>query len=470
MQAKKISIVHYIICAAFCLLFRFVPPVAGITPMGMGILGAFIGAIYGCVLIDMLWPSLMALLGVGLSIGMTKMMAASFGSLTIVSLILCMGVLGLAMESGAFNWLVTIMLNLKFMQGKPWITIWMILLIAWFMGCHNPIIMCIIFCGFETAMFETVGIPKNDKLVLYTFLGTAYALMMGQILFPFISTGLTLTMAYSAMFPQNPIDTVPYLAFMIVMGIAMVTIYTLLMRFVFRCDASKIAAFKTEGGNPKATRNQKIGLITFIVFMVLNICVSLPLGAVKAFLSQFGLVGFCILLTCVLGVMKDETGEKPLIDIEKMLHMANWGQVTMVGFIMVLATYMNTPDTGISQAMAGLLKPFMALPPLVFIVVALLFAAILTNFANNMIVVVLVMPFLVNFGMSIGMAPTAMVALLFLLAQFAIMTPAASPVTAVAMTQKYADPSLMTKEAIKIIPFLFIFSIVLGWPLAQIIF
>ncbi len=469
MEQKKISIVHYIIVAAFCLLFRFIPGVAGITPLGMGILGSFIGAVYGWITIDILWPSLLALVGVGLSIGMNQMLAASFGSLTICALIFCMGVIGISMKTGAFNWLVQVMLNNKFMQGKAWFTIWFILVFAWFMGCHNPIIMCIIFCAFVDSIFKQVGLQKNDKLIVFMYLGIAYCLMMGQILFPFISTGLTLVMAYGAMFPDNPIDLVPYLLYMIIVGVAMSTIYVLLMKFVFQVDASPIANFKSENGVPSATRDQKISLGFFVVFIILMLAMSLPLGAVKTFLSQFGLIGITFILACVAALIKGENG-KPLANLEELFHMCNWGQVTMVGFIMVIATYMNTPDTGVSTAMASLLMPFQTLPPLVFIVVALIFAVILTNVANNMIVCVLVMPFMVNFGMQIGMAPTAMVALLFFMSQFAIATPAASPVTAVAMTQELADASVMTEAALKIIPLLFIAGILIGWPVGQIIF
>lgn len=469
MEQKKVSIIHYIIVAAFCLLFRFVPGVAGITPLGMGILGAFIGAIYGWITIDMLWPSLLALVGVGLSIGMNQMLAASFGSLTICALIFCMGVIGISMKTGAFNWLVEKMLSNKFMQGKAWFTIWLILLIAWFTGCHNPIIMCIIFCAFANSIFKQVGLQKNDKLIVFMYLGIAYCLMMGQILFPFISTGLTLVMAYGAMFPDNPLDLVPYLLYMVIVGIAMTTVYVLLMKFVFRVDASPIADFKNENGVPPATREQKISLGFFVVFIILMLAMSLPLGPVKTFLSQFGLIGITFVLACVAALIPGENG-KPLANLEELFHMCNWGQVTMVGFIMVIATYMNTPDTGVSTAMAGLLTPFQTLPALVFIVVALIFAVVLTNVANNMIVCVLVMPFMVNFGMQIGMAPTAMVALLFFMSQFAIATPAASPVTAVAMTQELADASVMTKAALKIIPLLFVAGIVIGWPVAQIVF
>ena len=468
-EAKKVNIIHYIIVAALCLGFRFVPPFAGITPYGMGILGTFIGAIYGWMTINMLWPSLMALAGVGLSIGMNQMLAASFGNMAVIALILCMGVLGVAMQTGAFEWLVQVILNNKFMNGKAWFTLWFILLFAWFMGSHNPIIMCVIFCAFANAIFKQVGLEKNDPLIVAMYLGIAYCLMMGQILFPFISTGLTLVMAYSAMFPNNPIDFVPYLIYMIIVGIAMVTVYTALMKFVFRIDASKIANFKTEGGAPKATREQKIGLILFVIFILLMLGHSLPLGPVKHFLEKFGLIGIVLLMSCVVALMKKSDGT-PLIDLERAFHMCNWGQVTMVGYIMVCSQYMMGADAGISAAMAKLIMPFMALPPIVFLAVALDIGVVLTNVANNMIVCILLMPFLVNFGSMIGMPPTGMVALLFFMSQFAIATPAASPVTAVAMTQEMADPGVMTKFALKIIPFLFIFGILIGWPVAQFVF
>lgn len=466
---KKVSFIHYIIVFALCFLFRFIPGFAGITPLGMGILGSFLGAIYGWIAIDMLWPSIMALVGIGLSIGMNQMYAASIGSMTIICLIFCMPVIGICNDTGAFNWLINKLLTNKVMQGKAWLTIWFILMFAWIMGPFNPIIMGIIFCAFATQIFKQVGIKKNEKLPIYMYLGIAYAAMMGQILFPFMGTGLTLIMAYNNMFPDTLLDFVKYLAFMIPAGIVMVTVYVLVMKLIFRVDVSKVADFKQQGEAQKITKDQKKAFFVFIAFMLLSVCSALPLGAVAQFLSMFNIGGITLCILCVIALMKKEDGT-PLCDIEQGLKSNNWGQITMVGYIMVIATYMNTSETGIPAAMAMLLQPFMALPPLVFVVFALFFAALLTNFANNMIVIVLVMPFMFNFSQMIGMEPTGMICLLFLLAQFALMTPAASPVTAVCMTQEMADSNMMTKAAIKIVPVMFIVAIVLGWPFAQILF
>jgi sodium-dependent dicarboxylate transporter 2/3/5 len=467
-EAKKINTIHYIICALFCFGFRFLPPVMGITPLGMGILGTFIGAIYGWMTIDMLWPSLIALAGIGWSIGMNQMLAASFGNLTVVALIFCTPLFMMASETGAFNWIIDKLLTSKAMAGKGFITVWCLLLIAFFMGWNNPIIMCLIFCGFVTSICKQVGIAKNEKFPIYMYIGIAFASMMGQILFPFFSTGLTLIMAYNAMFPNFPLDFVTYILFVLPMGVIMVTVYTLLMKFVFRVDVSKISNFKSDGSNSVLTKDMRTSLIIFIAFMVLMLAASLPLGAISAFLNQFGLVGISFIMIGMLAVLKREDGVTPICDFNN-IGVA-WGQVLMVAFIMVIATYMNTPDTGISQAMAALLMPFTQLPPIVFVIVALAFAAILTNVANNMIVVVLVMPIMFNFASVVGLAPTGMIALLFLLAQFAIATPAASPVTAVAMSQEMADPGEMTKAALKIFPLLFIVAILIGWPFAQILF
>ena len=466
-ETKKVNYIHYLIVLFFCFGFRFIPGFAGITPLGMGILGSFIGAIYGWMTIDMLWPSIFAILGAGLSIGMSQVMAASFGSETIVALILCMMAVGVAMKNGAFTWLAVKMLNMKFLEGKGFVSIFVIFMIAWLTGSFNPIIMCVIFCGFLTSMFNQVGVKKNDPLVIFTFLGVAYQLMRGQILFPFTGTGLVYINSYKGMFPDLPMPVPNYLLMMGIMGVIMAIVFVALMKFVFRVDASPLANYKMEGGVPAATKGQKQALIIFVVFILANVLATV--GPLKPYLSKLGIVGIAIVLGGLVPLLKDEKGQ-PLGKLEELLHMCNWGQVTMVGYIMILSRYMNTPDTGITSAMAVLFKPFMELPPIVFIVVIMIIATILTNIANNMIVTVLCMPFLVNFGAAVGMSPVGMVALLFIISEFALATPAASPVTAVAMSQDLVSTDEMTKAALKIVPLLFVIFMIIGWPLANIIF
>ena len=469
MGQKKVNIIHYLIVAAFCLGFRFVPGVLGITEQGMAILGCFIGAIYGWVLIDMLWPSVLALIGMGLTIGWTPMLQGSFGSEVCVCLIVAMGAVGIAMKNGAFNWLAVALLNNKLVEGKGFLAIFVVFLAAWFMGAHNPIIMCVIFCGFLTSMFKQCGVQKDDPLVVFTFLGVAYQLMRGQILFPFVSTGLVYIRMYQNALPDVPMPVPQYLLMMTIMGVVMAIVFIALMKFVFRVDASPLSNYKLEGGIPKCKRDQKIALWTFVVFILLNIFNALTVPVLTPFIQKFGLIGICLGVGAIAVLIPGEDG-KPMASLEELYHMCNWGQITMVGFIMLLSTYMVTADTGIGGAMAVLFMPFTKLNPIIFIVIVMIIGTILTNIANNMIVTVICMPFVINFSSMVGLNPVAMVALLFIISEFALATPAASPVTAVAMSQEMVTPAAMTKAALKIIPLLFVTFMIIGWPLALAIF
>lgn len=467
-ETKKVNMIHYIIVAAFCLLFRFVPPVLGLTELGMGIVGTFIGAVYGWIMIDMLWPSALALAGIGLSIGMDNMMVASFGSVSIVCLIVCMMSVGVAIKNGAFTWLAKKLLTNKFLEGKGYLTIFVVFIVAWLTGSFNPVIMCVIFCGFLTSMFQQVGVKKDDPLVIFSFLGVSYQLMRGQILFPFFGTGLGYVQAYNNMFPDLPMPIGSYLAMMSIMGIVMAVVVILLMKFAFHVDVSPLSNYKIEGGVPAATVGQKKALIIFLAFILLSVLASA--GPFTAFLSKFGIVGIALLLGALVPLVKDENGD-PLGNLEELLGMVSWSQVMMVGYIMVVSSWMMMPDTGITTAMSYVFQPFLNLPPLVFIIAVMVLATVLTNVANNLLVTILCMPFLVSFGTTIGMEPIGMVCLLFIISEFALVTPAASPVTAVAFSQsEWVSTSAMSKAAIKLVIPLFIVFMLIAWPLQAIIF
>ena len=87
-----------------------------------------------------------------------------------------------------------------------------------------------------------------------------------------------------------------------------------------------------------------------------------------------------------------------------------------------------------------------------------------------MIIAVMVMPFLVNYAQAVGINTTMCIVLLWILVQLALANPAASPVTAVAMTQELADASEMSKTALKILPIMLIIEMAIAIPVSQIFF
>ena len=58
-------LVNSVIAVAIMAFFRFIPPFGSLTPLGMTLLGIFIGLIYAWICVDMVWPSVLGLAMVG---------------------------------------------------------------------------------------------------------------------------------------------------------------------------------------------------------------------------------------------------------------------------------------------------------------------------------------------------------------------------------------------------------------------
>jgi len=466
-EVKKINYIHYFVVLAFCFGFRFLPPFAGITEYGMGVLGPFIGAIYGWVFIDLAWPSIVAILATAITVGMDTMITACLGNTTFAILLFCALAIGPAVHYGAFTWLAMKILSMKALEGKGYLILFTIFIVAWLLACANSFVIAMIVMAFVTDMFKQVGVKKNDKLAIFTYLGVAYQVMRGQILFPFVGTGIIYVHAYQAAMPNQPLEVIPYLTMMGIMGIVMAVIWLLVMKFVFRVDISPLSNYKQTTAVPAATREQKIALGFFAAFIILNLLAAV--GPLKPYLSKIGVVGIIFVLGMIMVLIKNDKGE-PLLNMEETMRSANMGMAVMIGYVMFLATNLSTPATGVGAAVALLFQPFTSLPPIVFVVVVMIIALVVTNFANNMMVAVVCLPFIINFTSMIGMAPMAAVVLMFIITEFALCTPAASPITALAMSQDLVTTKEVMKYSIPMVAIMFVAFLLIGWPLANFIF
>ena len=224
LQVTKKNSIHFILTIFLCFFFRFLPPFGQMTEYGMGILGAFLGAIYGWSFLGMIWPSFMALSGVGLVIGMDKMLAAAFGNYTVMGMLFMFLMTAVMDEVGAMDMLVNKILGAKFMYGKPWILLGVIYFAAFIGGMFNAMVMTIVFIQLFISIFQKVGIAPYSKLATTMLIGVPIAMMMAQIAFPFIGQGLSLTSTYTMMFQQQ-MNYASYMLFIIPMGLFILFFY-----------------------------------------------------------------------------------------------------------------------------------------------------------------------------------------------------------------------------------------------------
>lgn len=399
------------------------------------------------------------------------MIAAGFNA-TILTMIFVFLLMALLEETGATTWLVNTILGSKFTMGKPWLTLFLLFGAAYIGGILNSMVMAIVFMGVFTTLCKNLNVTPYTKLPTCLMIGTALALLMGQISIPVMGNAMMIMATYNAMFPV-PLNLLQYMAFMIPMGFLMMATFVCIMRFVLRLDVAPLKNFDPAmfGGTQKASRDMKLAMMFFVIYMVLVVMSSIgALGTAAAFLGKFGIFGIIAMVICVMMLLKKEDGT-PYLNFHMSAAKIGWDPVLMVAFIMVISSYMNTAETGISQTLMSLLMPFTTLSPFVFIVVALFFAMVTTNVATNLIIIVMVMPVIYNFAGMVGLNASGLMCLLFIAAHLALATPAAAPPTGIMMTAKeMVKVGDFSKYALISLPILFAVLMLVGIPYSNIIF
>lgn len=470
---SNMKYVHYVIVLAFCFLFRFVPPVGPLTPMGMGIIGTFIGAIYGWTVIDMFFPSMAALLGVATLIGINPLLTAGFGNFTIMGMMLIFMVMGVCTELGVVSWIVDKLLRIKVFVGKPWFMIWFFLFASIIFGMFGAVFLIVIVLQFMVTIFEKIDAKPYTELPLFIIIGIVFCMSMGQVVFPYMGIAIVLVQAYQAM-AQTTLNIVQFIGFTFPLAISLSVVYVLLMRFVFRVDITpfKNITAETLGESMAITKDQKKGLYCLLAMFAFMFCGAVPfLGPIYKICSFLTMFGVPLIILMVMMLLKREDGT-PLINMRACGAYVSWDMIFLTAYILVMSNYLTSPDTGIAAALNMLLAPLTQFSPWIFIVGVLIFTAVITNVANNLVLTIVVMPFVVTFLSQVsGLPSEGLIYLLFFTCSLAICTPGGSVLSAAAFARSdYVKPPHMLKTTMKIFPFLLAMELLFGLPLALLMF
>lgn len=430
-KSKKFDMkyIHYGVTALIIFGSPFVPPISTITPMGMAVLGAFLGAVYGWTFLDMIWPSILGIIGLGLAVGMGPALAAGFGNPIVVMLFIVFGLMALLTETKVTEVIARSLLSNRLTLGRPWVFVFVFFASTAICCQLNVFVSIILFSSILLDLCKKLGYKPFSKFPAVMLMGIALSCQMGQIVIPFRSTGITLVGAFSAMTQEMP-NFIEYMIFMIPMAFFMLFSYVLICRFIFRLDVKPLKNISEEtlGKKEKLNRDQKIALI----FLGLNILMLSSTSFLpKAWeitqwlvkLTMFGQAGVVI---CTLMLLKKEDGTK-FFDFPSFASKGiSWEAIFMTSFIMPMSNFLTAEGTGIKEFLVQILQPMTSLSPYIFIVAIMVFAALVTNLANNVVLAVMILPVVITFSGQMGLSPIAISCLLFVVTQLALFTPGAS--------------------------------------------
>ena len=382
MAPKKISIIHYAITAFLIFGFGFIPPIDPITPTGMAVLGTFLGAVYGWTTINMVWPSLMAMVGLSLAVGTMPVLAASFGNPVIAMLFPLFALIALLNETKVTEVIANMFISNKLALGRPWVMVTLFFLGVYVCSIINVFVSVLLFMVFAKDIFKKADIKPFTKFPAAMLLGVAFSVMNGQIMLPFLNTGITMCGAYSAMSGEM-LPYGEYIMFMIPMNILLICTYVLVMRFVLRVDVSPLKNLTADmlGEKQKLNHDQKLALsfLGIIIVVLLSSSLLPKTWAISIFLNKITPFGQVAIVVGAIMLIQKKDGT-PFFDFNKLASRGMaWDCIFMTCFIMPISQFLTADNTGIKEFLASLLEPMSVLPPFVFILAMMAFAAIVTN-------------------------------------------------------------------------------------------
>ncbi len=420
----------------FC-FFNFVPAVEPLTPLGIRVLGVFIAVLYGWVFCDVVWPSLMGLIMLGMSGygGITKVFASSMGNSTVIMLILFCAVTAILSSAGIAEYISAKMVGLKIVRGRPYMLTFMLMLV---MVAFNLLVSAtaaiMMFYPLVKEVSKQFGFKAGDKWPIFVILSGSYIGCRAYQLLPFKSGPAVVYGSYTQFFGVNDINYAAHMACAFVILAASIGIVMLLCRFVFKPDVTPIlhGSASLSGANVQLTGHQKYVLISFLVLLVLLLWPNVaPKGwGITKFLNAMTTNGILMAYIAIYVFIhfREGIGFKEILCKEM-----SWPALYVTMTSLTMAAAFQADTTGIMTWIKEIMEPFMAgKSALVFVAIITFLCMIVTNVANNLACLAMFSPLACTIGMSLG-GDIQMPAILFsilMIGSLGIITPPASTLTA----------------------------------------
>lgn len=439
---KKVnfSILNYILVLFFMFGFRFLPPFGGLNEISMQVIGVFVGVIYGWITLSIGWPSILGLVAFGLTdyVSMSDLLVSAFASQTVVMI---MGLLLLAafiQQAGLTTIIVDFLLSRKSAKGRPYVVLFYFLLAGFIAAIlSQPLAVLVIFLELFLEIMKKTDIKPHSRAVPTFFVGSAFAIVIGDISLPFKGCAILGIGAYSSITGEN-LDFLRYTLFMMPMCLLTIVAYVLFCKFILRINLSGLEDYVHDTSKSAAiTLRQKVSLVGVILAMAMLLVPSIlpDSWAITPIITGLGLGGLTLFLVAILMMIKVEG--KPLMDLGEIASQYPWNVYFVIVVLLPLADALSSDAVGLKQLLsAGATSLLSGLPGVLTIFLVVLISAVVTNFANNMVVCSVFVTIICFMGDALPFSTAVMSCLVILATNLSMFFPAANPMNAIIFSQK----------------------------------
>lgn len=471
--------VHVVIGLAMMFGFQFLPAFPEVTPLGMKVLGIFIGMIYLWTFTDTVWPSLLGLIALEVTgcSSIATIYTGSFGDKTAVLLLFSLMFFGVIGDAKIPDYMGQWFLTLKISKGRPLVFCFAFIFGAYILSAMaGNLASLMIFWPILQGLVEKIGYDRKDKFIPIMMFGVFFGAALGQPALPIKGGNLVVIAAFQKVSGME-VNSFAYIAFNLCISIALILMFVLLMKFVFRANLAPLksidpAYFEANKPEPMSTR-QKTMVFILVAYLIIAIASGImpKTWAITQFLKGMDASGIMICTLVIMCLLRID-GE-PLFNIKQGSKHVNWSVYALILVVLYIATLLTSDDTGIKNLIVYVLGPILGGKGVfVFSALVLIIAVLLTNVANNAVIGAIMAPVIYAFSVEMGFNPVPVVVVMCMNVFFlAFLTPAASPYAALmhANTEWITSKDIYFYGSVTIV-FGLLVCIVLGLPLANLLF
>ena len=429
--------------------FGFIPPIEPITPLGMRILGIFLGMVWAWSTIGFLWTSFLAIFAMTFT-GMytvTDIFSVAFGNDTTLLVIFTLIFAAYMTQTGLSRYIGLWFISRKFVVGRPYVLAAMIFLANYICGGIINAIACFLICwAIVEEMCDAVGMDRHSEYPVFLICGCVGAGVMGTSLFMFRPIAAVMTGTVTTMMNVTP----TFLQFLVVNMIATIVAILLFIsfeKFVRKPDISKFKlddSFFEKYRDIKMTTDQKIALLAMLVFLAWILLQSvLPAEwPVTVFLSKFSATHICCVVMMILVAIQIKG--KRLLDFQKAASQGvTWEIIIMTASTIPIGNMLRSEDAGITQFLSNWMSNTLTgIHSILVVVLLLFFVCFLTQFVHNMVLAVVLTPIIVNLSLALDLNVLVIVTLASLLVSVGLGTPGGSTHAAIL----FGNENVSTKQ------------------------
>ena len=476
-----LEIVAFIISFAFMFGFKYLPPIGEITTYGMAVLGIFIGVVIGwCASGNQtIWASLLGIFALGINMPAGVYYAASqvLSSYVFILTFFPLFMVGALMGANIAEYLVYRILTLKFVQGKAWVLMAVIMYGSYIVAAlTNPIVVAIFLFALLETLFEQVGYKQGDKTPTLIIISIAIEILIVSNLYPWSAPQL---MALSALSQGTGITVAnsSYLLFVLCLSVLLIAGCLVMMKLL-RCDMNKMAqadlAFLNEKYKNGLSKYQKSVLTAMLIYVIGAVVIAFfpkSFGSVTTFVTaSVSFAGWSVFVAAIMMFVKVEG--KTLIEPRSMAAYFPWDMLMMIGFAICIGTILTAEDTGVTAWVGTILGPILGgTNEITLYIMISIITLLLTNVLNNNAVIILMSTVVVTLTTQGFIAqPIVPIILTIISGNMGFVTPAASIYGAMIHSHKYVTASSAYKYTLIMLIYVFAFLMLCVIPIGNLIF